>query len=159
MLALGGFRWRLGVSGASMQEIETTARAERFMPDWIVGAALRWSLIPGLWVWGRAYAADWPDVAPSAVSAAQIWAVPLVAPTQLAQIAVWGAHLAAAMLAVGFLTRFIGLALLLATVVFAWWIAPQAWTSAAVYGAMAFYLCVRGGGGLSVDGAIMGAMR
>ena len=61
-----------GVSGTSMQEIETTARAERFMPDWIVGAALRWSLIPGLWVWGRAYAADWPDVVPSAVSAAQV---------------------------------------------------------------------------------------
>ncbi|WP_417476406.1 hypothetical protein [Maricaulis sp.] len=143
----------------SMQEITKTARAERFMPDWIVGAALRWSLIPGLWVWGRAYAADWPDVVPAAVSAAQIWAVPLVAPTQLAQIAVWGAHLAVVMLAIGFLTRLVGLALLLAAIVFAWWIAPQAWTSAAVYGALAFYLCVRGGGGLSVDGAVIGALR
>ncbi|SDL62084.1 DoxX family membrane protein [Maricaulis salignorans] len=142
-----------------MQEITKTERAERFMPDWIVGAALRWSLIPGLWVWGRAYAADWPDVVPSAVSAAQIWAVPLVAPAQLAQIAVWGAHLAVVMLAVGFLTRIVGLALLIAAIVFAWWIAPQAWTSAAVYGALAFYLCVRGGGGLSVDGAVMGALR
>tara|TARA_R110002124_G_scaffold88995_16_gene227994 strand:+ start:1378 stop:1812 length:435 start_codon:yes stop_codon:yes gene_type:complete len=143
----------------SMQEITKTARAERFMPDWIVGAALRWSLIPGLWVWGRAYAADWPDVVPAAVRAAQIWAVPLVAPTQLAQIAVWGAHLAVVMLAIGFLTRLVGLALLLAAIVFAWWIAPQAWTSAAVYGALAFYLCVRGGGGLSVDGAVIGALR
>ena len=142
-----------------MQETETTARAERFMPDWIVGAALRWSLIPGLWMWGRAYAADWPGVVPSAVSAAQIWAVPLVAPTQLAQIAVWGAHLVAAMLAVGFLTRFVGLTLLLATAVFAWWIAPQAWAGAIVYGALAFYLCVRGGGALSVDGAILSTLR
>ncbi|WP_339745951.1 hypothetical protein [uncultured Maricaulis sp.] len=142
-----------------MQDIETTARAERFMPDWIVGAALRWSLIPGLWVWGRAYAADWPDVVPSAVSAAQIWAVPFVTPVQLAQIAVWGAHLAAVMLAVGFLTRLVGLVLLLAAAVFAWWIAPQAWTSAAVYGALAFYLAVRGGGSVSIDGAIMATLR
>lgn len=142
-----------------MQEMETTARAERFMPDWIVGAALRWSLIPGLWAWGRAHAGNWPDVVPSAVSAAEIWAVPLVAPAQLAQIAVWGAHLAAAMLAVGFLTRLVGLALLLATAVFAWWIAPQAWTTAVVYAALAFYLSVRGGGSVSVDGAIVATLK
>ncbi|WP_417469523.1 DoxX family protein [Maricaulis sp.] len=142
-----------------MQEIKTTVRAERFMPDWIVGAAIRWSLIPGLWVWGRAHAGDWPDVAPSVVSAAGVWSVPFITPEQLAQIAVWGAHLAAAMLAVGFLTRFVGLALLLATAVFAWWVAPQAWTSAAVYGAVAFYLCVRGGGALSVDGVIVATLR
>jgi putative oxidoreductase len=142
-----------------MQDTETTARAERFMPDWIVGAALRWSLIPGLWVWGRSYAGEWPDVMPSAVSAAEVWAVPLVAPLQIAQIAVWGAHLAAVMLAVGFLTRLVGLALLLATAIFAWWVAPQAWSSAVVYGALAFYLCVRGGGAVSVDGAILATLR
>jgi len=145
--------------GAGMQELKTTARAERFMPDWIVGAAIRWSLIPGLWAWGRAHAGDWPDVVPSVVNAARIWAVPFVAPEQLAQIVVWGAQLAAALLAVGFLTRFVGLALLIATAIFAWWVAPQAWSSAVVYSALAFYLCVRGGGGLSVDGAILSTLK
>ncbi len=71
---------------------------------------------------------------------AQICAVTFVAPTQLAQIPVWSAPLAAAMLAVGYLTRIVGLALLLATAVFAWWVAPHAWTSAAVFGAWAFDL-------------------
>jgi putative oxidoreductase len=142
-----------------MSDTETMARAERFMPDWIVGAALRLSLIPGLWSWARSQAGDWPAVAPDAIRAAQIWSVPFISAEQLAQTAVWGAHLAVLMLALGFLTRLVGLALLIATAIFAWWVAPEAWTSACVYAALAFYLAVRGGGGLSVDGAIMSTMR
>ena len=142
-----------------MGGIRAPASAERFMPDWIVGGILRLSLVPGLWEWARANAAEWPAVRPEVVIAAEIWSVPFVSPDRLAQIAVWGAHLAAALLVVGFLTRFVGLALLATCAVFAWWIAPQAWSSIMIIAAIAFYLTVRGGGRLSVDGALMATFR
>ncbi len=135
------------------------SRIERFMPDWIVSGVLRLSLVPGLWIWARAQAADWPDVVPEMVMAADVWSVPFISAESLAQYAVWGAHLAATLLTVGFLTRFVGLGLLLACAVFVWWIAPAAWTSIAVYAAIAFYLMVRGGGALSVDGMIAATIR
>lgn len=129
------------------------------MPDWIVGGIIRLSLVPGLWLWGRANAGEWPNVVPEAVLAAEIWAVPLIKPGMLAQIAVWGAHLVALLLAVGFLTRIVGLGLLFASAIYAWWVAPQAWPSALVLAAMAFYLFARGGGALSVDGALTATTR
>ena len=129
------------------------------MPDWILGAVVRFAPIPGLWFWGRANAADWPEVVPEIVEAARIWAVPVVSAELVAQWAVWGAHLAAALLLVGFLTRFVGLFLLVACAVFAVWVAPEAWSSTVIFGALAFYLTVRGGGALSVDGMIAATIR
>ena len=55
--------------------------------------------------------------------------------------------------------RFVGLALLLAAGVYAFWIAPQAWTSVAVYAALAFYLLARGAGAFSIDGAVAATVR
>ena len=134
-------------------------RVERFMPDWIVSGLIRLSLVPSLWIWARAHAEAWPNVTAEAITAAEIWNVPLIRPEFLTQIAVWGAHLVAALLAVGFLTRFVGLGLLLASAIYAWWVAPQAWPSALMFAAMAFYLFARGGGALSVDGALVATAR
>ena len=39
-----------------MGGIKTPAKAERFMPDWIVGGIMRLALVPGLWEWARANA-------------------------------------------------------------------------------------------------------
>lgn len=142
-----------------MSAAKTSVTAERFMPDWILGAVIRLAPVPGLWFWGRAHAADWPEVIPEIVQAAEIWAVPVLSAQTVAQGAVWGAQLAAALLVVGFLTRFVGLFLLAACCVFGSWVAPEAWTSVIVYGALAFYLMVRGGGGLSVDGMIAATIR
>lgn len=142
-----------------MGGIRSQAKAERFMPDWIVGTVLRLALVPGLWEWGRANAAAWPAVMPDVVMAAEVWSVPFISPDRLAQLAVWGAHLAALLLVVGFLTRFVGLALLAVCAVFAWWIAPQAWTSIVIIAGLAFYLTVRGGGALSVDGMLTASIR
>jgi putative oxidoreductase len=132
---------------------------DRFMPDWIVGGVIRLSLVPGLWYWGRANAGDWPEVVPEAVQAAARWAIPVISAEQIALGAVWGAQLAALLLTIGFLTRFVGLALVMASAVFSWWVAPYAWSSIVVFGALAFYLMVRGGGALSVDGAIAATIR
>lgn len=129
------------------------------MPDWIVGGVIRLSLVPGLWYWGRANVGDWPEVMPEAVQAAARWAIPVISAEQVALIAVWGAQLAALLLTIGFLTRFVGLALIMASAIFAWWIAPYAWTSVVVFAALAFYLMMRGGGALSVDGAIAATIR
>lgn len=131
----------------------------RFMPDWIVGGVIRLSLVPGLWYWGRANAGDWPEVAPEAVQAAARWAIPVISADQVALFAVWGAQLAALLLTIGFLTRFVGLALIIASAIFCWWIAPYAWTSIVVFAALAFYLMMRGAGGLSVDRAISATTR
>lgn len=135
------------------------ARAERFLPDWLVGGAIRLALVPGLWMWGRAHAAVWPDVVPGIVHAAEIWGVPLVPPAQLAQVAVWGTQICAALLLAGFLTRLVGVVLLAACGVYGVWIAPDAWAATTVFAAMAFYLFARGGGALSVDGAIVATTR
>lgn len=145
--------------GGEMDSSGGPATAERFMPDWLLGAIARFALAPGLWMWGRAQAADWPDVVPGMVRAAEIWAVPVIAPEHLAQIAVWGAQICAGMLLLGVLTRLAGLVLLLACGVYAVWIAPEAWAAAAVFAALAFYLFARGGGALSIDGAIVATTR
>lgn len=129
------------------------------MPDWILGALMRVSLVPGLWSWGRANAADWPGVAPEIVLAADYWDVPLLPAPFLAQLAVWGAHITSGLLIAGFMTRIVGLVLLLATFAHMSWIAPDAWMSAAVFGAVSFYLFARGGGALSLDGSLAATTR
>jgi putative oxidoreductase len=134
-------------------------RAERFMPDWIVSGVIRISLVPGLWFWGRANADAWPQAAPEFVRAVEVWSLPFLSAHTFAPYLVWGAQLAAVLLAVGFLTRLVGLALLAMCAVFAWWIAPYAWTSVAVLAALALYLFARGGGALSIDGAIAATTR
>ncbi|WP_300544144.1 TQO small subunit DoxD [Maricaulis sp.] len=135
------------------------ARAERFMPDWLVGGLIRLSLAPGLWLWGRAHAGPWPEVMPDIVHAADVWSVPVIAPVHLAQFAVWGAQICAALLVLGFLTRLAGVALLLASWIYGVWVAPEAWPMTVMFAAMSFYLFARGGGGLSIDGAIVATTR
>lgn len=142
-----------------MGDSDRPAKAERFMPDWLVSGIVRLSLVPSLWMWGRAHAAGWPDVVPGIIHAAEVWSVPLVAPAQLAQIAVWGTQLCAALLLAGFLTRLVGLVLLAACGVYGLWIAPDAWAATGVVAAQCFYLFARGGGALSVDGAIVATTR
>ncbi|WP_291845116.1 TQO small subunit DoxD [Maricaulis sp.] len=142
-----------------MNTSEPSARAERFLPDWIVGGVIRVCLLPGLWNWGRANADVWPGVMPDMITAAAVWNIPLVSAAQTAQIAVWGAHLVAFLLLVGFLTRLVGLVLLAACAVHAFWIMPEAWTSVMVFAASGFYLFARGGGALSIDGAIVATLR
>lgn len=142
-----------------MTKAPDNAHRDRFMPDWIVGLVLRVSLVPGLWSWGRANAIEWPGVSSDIVIAADYWNVPLLPAPFLAQLAVWGAHFAAALLAVGFATRIVGLVLVLATVAYMSWIAPDAWASATVFGAVAFYLFVRGGGAISLDGSLAATTR
>jgi putative oxidoreductase len=136
-----------------------SARAERFLPDWIVGGAIRLALVPGLWAWGRANADIWPAVMPDTIAAAAIWNIPVFSASQTAQIAVWGAQLIAFLLLVGFLTRLVGFSLLIACAIYAFWVMPEAWTSVAVMAAAGFYLFARGGGALSVDGAIVATLR
>gem|GEM_PF-1977549 len=135
------------------------AKAERFMPDWLVGGIVRLALVPALWMWGRAHAAAWPGVVPDIVHAAELWSVPLVEPARLAQVAVWGTQICAGLLLAGFLTRLVGLALLAACGVYGMWIAPEAWGATVIVAALAFYLFARGGGALSVDGAIVATTR
>lgn len=146
-------------SGGQMDSAGGAAKAERFMPDWLVGGLLRLALAPGLWLWGRAHAAAWPGVDPALIVAADIWSVPVISPAHLAQIAVWGTQICAALLLAGFLTRLVGLVLLAAASVYAAWIAPDAWPATVVFAAAAFYLFARGGGALSVDGAIVATTR
>lgn len=134
-------------------------RAERFMPDWIVGGLIRLSLAPSLWLWARANAGNWPDVAPGLVGAAEIWDVPLIPPALLAQAAVWGAQLCVLLLVLGVAMRLVGLVLMLASLAYASWVAPEAWSAVLVFSALSFYLFARGGGALSVDGAIAAAAR
>ncbi|WP_417487191.1 TQO small subunit DoxD [Maricaulis sp.] len=136
-----------------------SARAERFLPDWIVGGAIRLALVPGLWAWGRANAGVWPEVMPDTVAAAAIWDIPVFSASQTAQIAVWGAQLIAFLFLVGFLTRLVGFVLLIACGVYAFWVMPDAWTSVAVLAAAGFYLFARGGGAFSIDGAIVATLK
>ncbi len=145
--------------GVIMDTSEPSARAERFLPDWIVGGVVRASLIPGLWSWGRANADVWPGVMPDTIAAASVWNIPLISAVQTAQIAVWGAQLIAFLLLVGFLTRLVGLVLLAACAIYAFWIMPEAWTSVVVFAASGFYLFARGGGAVSIDGAIVATLR
>ncbi|BDX00985.1 TQO small subunit DoxD [Maricaulis maris] len=142
-----------------MDTSETPARAERFLPDWIVGGVIRLSLVPGLWSWGRANADVWPGVMPDTIVAASIWNIPLVSAAHTAQIAVWGAQLVAFLLMVGFLTRLVGFVLLTACAIYGFWVLPEAWTSVVLFAAISFYLFARGGGALSIDGAIVATLR
>lgn len=135
------------------------AQAERFLPDWLIGGVIRLSLAPMLWLWGRAHAGPWPDVLPDIVYAADIWDVPLIPPAQLAQIAVWGSQILAALLVLGVLTRLVGLTLVLAAWVYGSWVAPEAWPMTILFASAAFYLFARGGGSLSVDGAVVATTR
>lgn len=145
--------------GGLMDTTGAPVHAERFMPDWLVGGVIRLALVPGLWMWGRTHAGVWPDVVPGIIHAAEIWNVPLVPPARLAQIAVWGTQICAGLLLIGFLTRLAGLVLLAACGVYGLWIAPDAWPATCVVAALAFYLFARGGGALSVDGAIVATTR
>lgn len=133
--------------------------ADRLIPDWILGAVMRAALVPGLWGWGRANAEAWPGVVPGLVSAADYWDVPLLPAPFLAQLAVWGAHFTAALLVAGFMTRIVGLTLFAASLAYMSWIGPENWASALVFSAVAFYLFVRGGGALSLDGSIAATTR
>lgn len=135
------------------------AAGERFMPDCVIGLAARLALAPGLWIWGRSLSGPWPSADSAAIAAAERWPAPFMASDLTAAILVWGAQLTALLLALGFLTRLVGLGLLAACAVYASWIAPEAWTSAAAAGALAFYLFARGGGALSIDGAIVATTR
>ncbi len=148
----------LGLRELGLRELGQ-GKPDRFMPDWIVGAVLRLSLVPGLWSWARANAREWPMVDPDLVLAAQYWSVPLLPAPLLAQIAVWGGLITAAFLVAGFMTRIVGLVLVFATLAYVSWIAPDAWASALVFGGIAFYLFVRGGGALSLDGSLAATTR
>ena len=142
-----------------MDGSDGSARPERFMPDWLVGGVIRLALVPALWMWGRAHAAAWPGVVPDIVHAAELWSVPLFEPARLAQIAVWGTQICAGLLLVGFLTRLVGFVLLLGCGVYGLWVVPEAWAATVIVAASAFYLFARGGGALSVDGAIVATTR
>lgn len=145
--------------GGSMLNAPGSMKHDRFMPDWILGAVMRIALVPGLWSWGRANAQDWPGVDTDLVLAAEYWGVPLLPAPFVAQIAVWGAHIVSGLLVAGFLTRIVGLVLVFATAVYILWISPESWASAAVFGAIAFYLFARGGGALSLDGSLAATTR
>ena len=147
--------------GAVGDRMDNSTRSQRtrFLPDWILGGVVRLSLVPGLWIWGRAYAGDWPEAVPELVAAARIWDVPFLPASAVATLAVWGAQLAALMLFAGVLTRLIGLLLLLASLVYMAFVAPDAWGGALLVSALSFYLFARGGGALSIDGAIVATTR
>ncbi|WP_300551793.1 TQO small subunit DoxD [Maricaulis sp.] len=142
-----------------MTQASITRGGDRFMPDWVLGLVIRLSVVPGLWMWGRANAAEWPGVSPDIVSAADYWGIPLIPAPLLAQIAVWGAHIVALMLAVGFLTRLVGFVLLAFSLAYLLWIVPDSWVSVSVFAAVSFYLFARGSGALSVDGALAATTR
>jgi putative oxidoreductase len=142
-----------------METTEKPAQMARFLPDWLVGGLIRLSLAPMLWMWGRAHAGPWPDVMPDIIHAASVWNVPFIAPAHLAQIAVWGCQITAALLVLGVLTRLVGLALLLAAGVYGLWVAPEVWPMTLRFAAAAFYLFARGGGSLSIDGAVVATTR
>ena len=155
----------MGILGAEMKKVsvvptQIAAKPERFMPDWVLGLIVRLSIVPGLWSWGRANAGeDWLEVGPGIVSAVSYWNIPVLPDALVAQIAVWGAHLAAVTLLLGFLSRIVGLVLALAGGAYIFWIAPDAWQSAIVFEAVAFYLFARGSGALSIDGALAATAR
>ena len=155
----------MGVRGVKMNKVsvvktQISSKPERFMPDWVLGLIVRLSIVPGLWSWGRANAGDdWLDVSPEIISAVGYWQIPLLPDALVAQLAVWGAHLAALTLLLGFLSRIVGFILILAGGVYMLWVAPDAWQSAIVFEAVAFYLFARGSGALSIDGALAATAR
>ena len=142
-----------------METTEKPAQAARFLPDWLVGGVIRLALAPSLWLWGRAHAGPWPDVMPAVIHAAAVWNLPFIAPAHLAQIAVWGCQIAAALLVLGILTRLVGLVLLVAAWIYGVWVAPEAWPLTILFAASSFYLFARGGGGFSIDGAVVATTR
>ncbi|WP_412546836.1 DoxX family protein [Maricaulis sp. MIT060901] len=144
----------------SVVSTQISNKPDRFMPDWVLGLIVRLSIVPGLWSWGRANAGeDWREVSPGILSAVGYWNIPLLPDALVAQIAVWGAHLAAITLLLGFLSRVVGFVLVLAGAAYIFWIAPDAWQSAVVFEAIAFYLFARGSGALSIDGALAATTR
>ena len=155
----------MGIRGVKMNKVSVVStqianKPDRFMPDWVLGLIVRLSIVPGLWSWGRANAGeDWLEVSPGILSAVSYWNIPLLPDAFVAQIAVWGAHLAAITLLLGFLSRVIGFVLVLAGGAYICWIAPDAWQSAIVFEAIAFYLFARGSGALSIDGALAATTR
>ena len=134
-------------------------RDDRFMPDWVIGLAARLALAPGLWLWGRAWSGAWPGANEAAVAAAGYWSPPFLSAELVASLIVWGAQLAALLLVIGFMSRVTGFVLLLSAAVYAGYVMPEAWTSAAPVAALAFYLFARGGGAMSLDGAIVASTR
>ncbi|WP_203290938.1 TQO small subunit DoxD [Maricaulis parjimensis] len=142
-----------------METTDRPAQMARFLPDWLVGGVIRLALAPMLWMWGRAHAGTWPDVMPDIIHAASVWNLPFIAPAHLAQIAVWGSQIAAALLVLGVLTRLVGFILLMAAWIYGVWVAPEAWPLTVMFAASSFYLFARGGGGFSIDGAVVATTR
>jgi putative oxidoreductase len=132
---------------------------ERFMPDWVLGLAARLALAPGLWLWGRANSGPWPSADRGAVLIAEDWVPALIPAEFAASVIVWGAQLTALILLAGFMNRLVGLMLLIAAGFYAFALQPDSALTAALFAALSFYLFARGGGALSLDGAIVATAR
>lgn len=142
-----------------IEDDDAPAPPERFMPDWVLGLAARLALVPGLWQWARTHAGSFPGVDRGALVAAERWTPDVLPAEALASTVVWGAHILVILLLTGFLTRIVGLGLVAASLIYMSWIAPEAWTSALPVVVLSFYLFARGGGGASVDGALVASTR
>lgn len=136
--------------------------------DAVTGFSIRLALAALLWSWARSNAQtprDWADLTawalpePGFVTAVGVWLPGFVNSGFVAFVILAAVSLTALALAAGFLARIAGLLTLGASVWYALFILPEAWTSALVMGALGLYLALRGAGPLSLDFAAMRLSR
>lgn len=131
--------------------------------DLVIGLGLRAALAVQFWTWARANADPVADplswrswLSPSAglEAAAGVWTLGRVDPTATAFVLLAVATLAALALMIGFMTRIAGLLVMAGALWHAIFVLPEAWPSAAAYGALGLCLALRGAGAVSIDWAL-----
>lgn len=131
--------------------------------DAMIGLAVRAGLVSILWTWARSNAlpadqwTDWQSwVAPQQgfIGAVETWLPGFLSPEYSAWLILVVVMLITVSVALGFLARLSGLAMVLLSIGYAVFILPPAWPSALVYGALGFYLMLRGAGPVSIDHAL-----
>jgi uncharacterized membrane protein YphA (DoxX/SURF4 family) len=144
-------------------EPSTPVRRGANVFDAVLGVAVRAVLIVQMWSWSRANAAPvddpliwygWVQPNEGLETAARIWTMGQVDAGFAAFVLLMAAMLASLSLAVGFLTRLTGVAVLLGALWHILFILPEAFTSTVAYLALGLYLILRGAGPLSLDWAL-----
>lgn len=133
------------------------------LADTIGGAIARFALAAEMWSWARANAApmenwtiwsSWIRPEPGLVSAAGAWIPAGIGDAAAAALLLAVMQIGALALAMGLLTRIAGALVVALAAGFVMQILPEAWTTAAIYGALGLYLVLRGPGMVSLDWAM-----
>lgn len=126
--------------------------AQRLTPEVLVGLSLRLGVAAIFFLSGRTKVDGLLTVSDTTFFLfAEEYRVPLLPPDLAAHLATYAEHLFPVLLALGLLTRFSAIALLLMTIVIQAFVVPAGWPTHLLWAGALLYLIRHGGGRVALD--------